>query len=93
MDFPALLSFSHMRASIQGLGLPEQKNRVFLNLGFAKPMFCKSVLVTKTTGITKMTKMTKTPQTATSKGVDCWIRGNHGKHGNDENRENPGCKT
>ena len=65
-------------------------HRVFLNLGFAKPMFCNSVLFTKTTGITKMTKTT---QTATSKGVDCWIRGNHGKHGNDENHENPGCKT
>ena len=41
-------------------------------------MFCNSVLFTKTTGITKMTKMTKTTQTATSKGVDCWICGNHG---------------
>ena len=40
-----------------------------------------------------MTKMTKTTQTVTSKGVDSWIRGNHGKHGNDENHENPGCKT
>ena len=67
--------------------------RVFLNLGFAKPMFCNSVLFTKATGITKMTKMTKTTQTATSKGADCWIHGNHGKHGNDENHENPGCKT
>ena len=62
----------------------------FLNLGFAKPLFCNSVLFTKTTGIAKMTKTT---QTATSKGVDCWIRGNHGKHGHDENHENPGCKT
>ena len=41
--------------------------QAFLNLGFAKPMFCNSVLFTKTTGITKMTKMTKTTQTATSK--------------------------
>ena len=34
--------------------------------------------------------MTKTTQTATSKGVDCWIPTNHG---NDENHENPGYKT
>ena len=53
-------------------------------------MFCKSLLFTKTTGITKMPKTT---QTATSKGVDCWICGNHGKHRNDNNHENPGCKT
>ena len=64
--------------------------RAFLNLG---SMFCHSVLFTKTTGITKMTKMTKTTQAATCKGVDCWIYGNCGKHGNDENHENPGCKT
>ena len=37
--------------------------------------------------------MTKMTQTATSKGVDCWMYGNHGKHGNDENHENRGCKT
>ena len=48
---------------------------------FAKPMFCNSVLFTKTTGITKTTKTT---QTAPSKGVDCWIGGDHRKHGNDE---------
>ena len=25
-------------------------------------------------------------------GVECWIRGNHGNCGHDENYENPGCK-
>ena len=35
-------------------------NRVFLNLGFAKPMFCNPGLFTKTMGITKMTKTTQT---------------------------------
>ena len=67
--------------------------RALLNLGFAKPITCNLVLFTKTTGITKKTKMTKTVQTATSKGVDCWIHGYHGKRVNDENHENPGCKT
>ena len=67
-----------------------QPFRVFLNLGFAKPMFCNPVLFTKTTGITKTTK---TAQTATNKGVDCRIAGNHGNHGNDKNHGNPGCKT
>ena len=43
---------------------------------FAKPMFCNPVLFMKTTGITKTTK---TAQTATSKGVDCRMGGNHGK--------------
>ena len=59
-----------------------ERNRVFLNLGFAKPMFCNPVLFTKTTGITKTTK---TAQTATNKGVDCQIGRNQGNHGDDEN--------
>ena len=66
------------------------KSRIFLNLGFAKPMFYNLVLFTRTRGITKRTKRPKTTQTATSTGVDCWIRRNQGKHGNDENHENPG---
>ena len=81
------------RTATKIAGVLRYSFRVFLNLGFAKPMFCNSVLFTKTTGITKMAKMTKTTQTAKSKGADCWICGNHGKHGNDENHENPGCKT
>ena len=39
---------------------------LFLNLGFAKPMFCNPVLFTETTGITKMTKTTQTPTTTRS---------------------------
>ena len=53
-------------------------------------MFWNPVLFTKTTGITQTTK---TAQTATNKGVDCRIDGNHGNHGNDKNHGNPGCKT
>ena len=100
---PLFLGFSVLRGGPRpwsrkgpdhGVGVDlETVNRVFLNLGFAKPMFSNSVLFTKTTGITKITKMTKTTQTATSKGVDCWICRNHGKHGDDENHENPECKT
>ena len=59
-------------------------------LNIARPLPCKPVLLKRMTGIVKMTKTT---QTATSKGVDCWIRGKDGKHGNDENHGNPGCKT
>ena len=63
------------------------ENRPFGSPRNALASECEYVIFTKTTGITKMTKTT---QTATSKGFDWWIiRGNHGKHRNDENHGNP----
>ena len=41
---------------------------------FAKPMFCNLMAFTKST---RSTKTTKTIQTATHKGVGCWIREEH----------------
>ena len=37
-----------------------------------------------------MTKMTKITQTATSKGVDCWICGNHGRKPRETRAQNIG---
>ena len=47
-------------------------------------MFCKPVAFTKTT---------KTIQTATNKGLECWISGNHRNHRFDDNDGNPGYNT
>ena len=44
--------------------------------------FACGALSTKTTEITKATKNDE----------ECWIRGNHANHGNDENHGNLGCK-
>ena len=51
-----------------------------------KSMICNRVAFTKTMmGIMKTPKTTKTFPTARNKKVECWIRGNHGNDGNDEN--------
>ena len=59
--------------------------------GISKAMVCNRrglnrVAFTKTAGITKATKTT---QTATNKGADYWLSGNHGNHGHDTNHKNP----
>ena len=36
--------------------------------------------------------MSKTTQTTANKGVECWLSGSYGNHGNNKNHENPGRK-
>ena len=70
--------------------ITESRRSSILNLGFAKPTFSQSGAFHEMTGIKRTMKTT---QTATNKGVDCWIGANHRNHGNDEKHETPGCKT
>ena len=61
----------------------------------AKPMVCMRVAFHENDGILKTTetaKMTTQRSQLQARGVDCWICGNHGKHGNDENHGNTRCK-
>ena len=64
-------------------------DRAFSNLWFAKPIVCIRVAVYDND---RNQENDKTVQTVTNKRVECWIRGNHESHGNEENHRNSGCK-
>ena len=84
------------QTKLQQMGFPPENVCPTEKSGISKPRFCQTYVLQfgafheNGGNHAKMTKMTKTTQTATSKGVDCWICG---KHGNDENHGHPGCKT
>ena len=66
--------------------------RVFLNLGFAKPMVCVRDAFHENDGNHENDENGEDNSDSYKQGVEYWIRGNHGNDGNDENHENPGCK-
>ena len=68
------------------------KNRVFLNLWFAKPMVCVRVAFHENCGNHENDENDEDNSDSYKQGVECWIHGNHGNHENDENHGNPGCK-
>ena len=66
--------------------------RVFLNLWFAKPVVCTQISFHENSGNHENDENDQDNSDSYKQGVECWISGNHSKHGNAENHGNLACK-
>ena len=55
-------------------------------------MVCMQVAFQENDGKYENSETDEDKSDSYKQGAECWISGNHGNHGHDENHGNPGCK-